>query len=123
MDQRGKGKVRKSDFLQAVERMRISLAREDVTKVWGFLDTNKAGYIQLQELSNAYANKIHNFNKQVETAVETKAVAQYKKQQSDEIEESKNEGRVSLTQRNTNNVGQSARSPLTRKSIEHIYGA
>ena len=105
MDQRGKGKVRKSDFLQAVERMRISLAREDVTKVWGFLDTNKAGYIQLQELSNAYANKIHNFNKQVETAVETKAVAQYKKQQSDEIEESKNEGRVSLTQRNTNNVG------------------
>ena len=106
MDQRGKGKVRKSDFMQAVERMRISLAREDVAKVWGFLDTTKAGHIQLQELSNAYANKIHNFNKQVETAVETKAGTKYKIQQTGDLEESKNEGgRVSLTQRNTNNVG------------------
>ena len=33
---------------------------------------------------------------------------------------------MSLTQRNhnnNNNVGKTARSPLTRKSIEHIYGA
>lgn len=63
-----------------MERMRISLAREDITKVWNFIDANKAGYIQLQELSTAYANKIHNFNKNAENAVETKAVAQYKKQ-------------------------------------------
>ena len=39
MDVRGKGKVRKSDFVQAVERMRISLAREDVTKVWNYIDS------------------------------------------------------------------------------------
>ena len=41
MDQRGKGKVRKSDFVSAVERMRISLAREDVSKVWNYIDAKQ----------------------------------------------------------------------------------
>lgn len=45
MDQRGKGKVRKSDFVTAVERMRISLAREDVTKVWNYIDSAQQGFI------------------------------------------------------------------------------
>ena len=40
MDQRGKGKVSKKDFFNSVERMRISLAREDVGKVWNFIDAN-----------------------------------------------------------------------------------
>jgi Ca2+-binding EF-hand superfamily protein len=41
MDERGKGKVRKSDFTQAVERMRISIAREDVQKVWNYIDAKQ----------------------------------------------------------------------------------
>ena len=40
MDQRGKGKVSKKDFFSSVERMRISLAREDVAKIWNYLDAN-----------------------------------------------------------------------------------
>ncbi len=38
MDVRGKGKVKKADFIQSVERARISLAREDVVKVWNYID-------------------------------------------------------------------------------------
>ena len=34
----------------------------------------------MPELSVAYANKLNNFNKQVETAVETRAVQQFKLQ-------------------------------------------
>ena len=45
MDQRGKGKVRKSDFIAAVERMRISLSREDCNKVWNYMDAKQAGFI------------------------------------------------------------------------------
>jgi len=41
MDERGKGKVRKSDFISAVERMRISLSREDITKVWNYIDSKQ----------------------------------------------------------------------------------
>ena len=39
IDERGKGKVLKKDFVSAVERMRISLSREDVTKVWNYIDS------------------------------------------------------------------------------------
>lgn len=74
IDERGKGKVRKTDFFAAVERMRISLSREDITKVWNYIDAKQQGYITLPELSVAYANKLNNFSKQVETAVETRAV-------------------------------------------------
>ncbi len=45
IDSRGKGKVRKLDFMAAVERMRISLSREDVTKVWNYIDAQQLGYI------------------------------------------------------------------------------
>ena len=41
MDERGKGKVRKSEFISAIERMRISLAREDITKVWNYIDSKQ----------------------------------------------------------------------------------
>lgn len=74
MDERGKGKVRKSDFVSAVERMRISLSREDINKVWNYIDSKQQGFIQLPELSVAHANKLNNFSKQIETAVETRAV-------------------------------------------------
>ena len=80
IDERGKGKVKKSDFISAVERMRISLSREDITKVWNYIDSKQVGYIQLPELSLAYANKLNNFNNKVETAVESRAVQQYKLQ-------------------------------------------
>ena len=74
IDERGKGKVKKSDFISAVERMRISLSREDITKVWNYIDSKQVGYIGLPELSVAYANKLSNFNNKVETAVESRAV-------------------------------------------------
>ena len=45
IDERGKGKVKKSDFISAVERMRISLSREDITKVWNYIDSKQVGYI------------------------------------------------------------------------------
>ena len=78
IDERGKGKVRKTDFVAAVERMRISIAREDMQKVWNYIDAKQQGWIGLPELSNAYNNKIANFNKQVEKAIETKAGTTYK---------------------------------------------
>lgn len=77
MDERGKGKVRKNDFVSAVERARISLAREDVNKVWNYIDAGQQGFIQLQELTNAYANRINNFNKNQEKAIENKATNVY----------------------------------------------
>ena len=45
IDERGKGKVLKKDFVSAVERMRISLSREDVTKVWNYIDSKHQGFI------------------------------------------------------------------------------
>ena len=84
MDERGKGKVRKSDFISAVERARISLAREDINKVWNYIDSNQQGYIQLQELTTAYANRINNFNKNIEKSVENKATIVYNQQKNDD---------------------------------------
>ena len=77
MDQRGKGKIAKHDFFSAVERMRISLSREDANKVWNYLDTNKNGFIQLQEVSQAYEHKMNNFGGKVQLEVETRASEQY----------------------------------------------
>lgn len=45
MDQRGQGKIDRKDFYSAIDRMRISLSREDANKVWDYLDMNKNGYI------------------------------------------------------------------------------
>lgn len=65
MDQRGQGKIDKKDFHSAVERMRISLSRDDANKVWNYLDMNGNGHIQLQEVSQAYENKLNNFGGKV----------------------------------------------------------
>lgn len=77
MDERGKGKVSKSDFVSAVERARISLSREDVNKVWNYIDAGQQGFIKLQELTIAFANRINNFNKNQEKAIENKATNVY----------------------------------------------
>ena len=69
MDQRGKGKISKKDFFSVVERLRISLSREDANKVWDYLDMNKNGFIQLQEVSQAYENKMNNFGDKVQQEV------------------------------------------------------
>ena len=44
IDAKGKGKVKKTDFVAAVEKMRISLSREDINKVFAKIDSNKVGY-------------------------------------------------------------------------------
>ena len=61
-----------------IERMKISLSREDIGKVWNYIDAEQQGYIQLPELSVAYANRVNNFNKRVEVAVENAAAVHYK---------------------------------------------
>ena len=44
IDAKGKGKVKKTDFLAAVEKMRISLSRDDINKVFARIDSNNVGY-------------------------------------------------------------------------------
>ena len=78
MDQRGKNKINKQDFQTAVERLKISLAREDVSKVWSYIDFKQQGFIQIAELQAAYNNRVNNFGKTIETAVEKRASEGYK---------------------------------------------
>lgn len=136
LDQRGIGKVRKSDFLGGVERMRISLAREDAAKVWTYLDFAGKGYIQVQDLSVAYANNQHNFNMKAEVAINNAAMKNVAKQAADdeqrkvdeplEIDASILEGKPpaykgfkSSRVQPKANLG---RSPLVSKSIDHTFG-
>ena len=60
--------------------MRISLSREDVTKVWNYIDSHQRGFIDLGDLSIAYGNRVSNFGKTIETAVEKRATDGYKLQ-------------------------------------------
>lgn len=138
LDQRGKGKVKKSDFVSAVERMRISLAREDVTKVWNYIDGKGQGWISMPELSAAYASRVSNFSKTVEAQVERNAVQTYKQQPAAEAVAKESPYRHPSpklmggpgpykglhTQRmpGTDRAGP-GRSPLVRKSIEHTFGS
>ena len=78
IDQRGRGKVKKVDFLAAVERMRISMSREDITKVWGYIDVKSKGYITLADLSLVYSSRMdNNMTKTAETALATEASQHY----------------------------------------------
>jgi len=45
LDQRGKNQVNKRDFRTAIERLRISVSREDVTKLWNYIDSSQQGFI------------------------------------------------------------------------------
>ena len=70
MDQRGKGKIKKADFQSAVERIRISISRDDINKVWNNLDEKGVGYILLADLHQAFSSKMsHNLNKGAEMAI------------------------------------------------------
>lgn len=73
--------MRKADFVATVERMKISMAREDVNKVWNYIDSAQKGFIDLPELNVAFQNRINNFSKSAEKAVELIAVEQYKNQE------------------------------------------
>lgn len=48
-DTKGKGKLRKLDFQHGLEKMRILLSKHDVTKVFEYLDTEKAGFIYFNQ--------------------------------------------------------------------------
>lgn len=57
LDIRGKGKVKKSEFLIAIEKARISLSREDIGKVFKKIDANNNGFFTYQDLCAAAAKK------------------------------------------------------------------
>jgi Ca2+-binding EF-hand superfamily protein len=38
-DAKGKGKLRKSQFVEGFERLRIRLSAEDIDKIWDILDS------------------------------------------------------------------------------------
>jgi Ca2+-binding EF-hand superfamily protein len=44
LDVKGKGKVRKAEFVAAVEKARISLSKEDMTSVFKRIDITGQGY-------------------------------------------------------------------------------
>ena len=54
MDTKGKGKVKKSDFIAAVEKARISLSKEDMTTVFNRIDTHRNGFFSYQDLCAAF---------------------------------------------------------------------
>jgi len=37
-DVKGKGKIKKSNFIQGFERLRIRLSANDIEQIWGILD-------------------------------------------------------------------------------------
>lgn len=55
MDTKGKGKVSKRDFLAAVEKARVSLSKDDISKVFTNIDKSGMGYITYLDLCNAAA--------------------------------------------------------------------
>jgi Ca2+-binding EF-hand superfamily protein len=44
IDSKGKGKVKKSEFIAAVDKMRISVSKDDATAVFNKIDANGVGY-------------------------------------------------------------------------------
>ena len=58
--------------------MRISMSREDITKVWGYIDVKSKGYITLADLSLVYSSRMdNNMTKTAETALATEASQHY----------------------------------------------
>ena len=136
MDQRGKGKVRKNDFVSAIDRMRISLAREDVQKVWNYIDSSQQGFITMPELSLAYQNRINDFNKTVEVAVEQRAVKSFRNQEGPDVKHPNfapspqtqvakvmtYKGLHSQRDATGDKPHSGIKSPMMTKSIDHAYG-
>ena len=73
--------MNKNDFKTAVERIRISLSRDDITKVWNYIDSKQRGFIDLSDMSVAFANRVSNFGKTIENVIEQRAVDGYRNQQ------------------------------------------
>ena len=48
-DATGKGKVFKSHFVESLERLRIRLSGQDISKIWACLDPQRRGYITFNE--------------------------------------------------------------------------
>lgn len=48
-DIKGKGKVKKSNFIQGFERLRIRLSANDIEQIWATIDLNKKGFIQFND--------------------------------------------------------------------------
>lgn len=48
-DATGKGKVFKSHFVESLERLRIRLSAQDISKIWACLDPQRRGYITFNE--------------------------------------------------------------------------
>ena len=49
LDTRGKGKLRKKDFLEGLHRFNVDLSSADLETVWNVLDCEKKGYIRFKE--------------------------------------------------------------------------
>lgn len=57
LDIRGKGKVKKAEFIIAAGKARISLSREDMGKVFHRIDASKQGYITYHDICITVAQK------------------------------------------------------------------
>lgn len=53
IDTKGKGKVKKAEFITAVDKMKISLSREDVQAVFNKIDAHGVGFFTYQDLCAA----------------------------------------------------------------------
>ena len=133
LDQRGKNKVNKNDFKTAIERLRISLAREDINKVWAYIDARRRGYIQLEDIAVAYTNRVTNFGKTIENVVENRAFEGYNQQQNAEAELKASGATSSVQQSGISKAlkasrdqfkgNSGTRSPMHIKSLDYTFGA
>jgi len=58
--------------------MRISISRDDVNKVWNFVDSQNRGFIIAGDLFAAFESRVNNFGKSAEAAIERLATNGYK---------------------------------------------
>lgn len=49
LDTKGKGKLRKKDFIDGLHKFNVDLSNADLEEVWCVLDQNKKGYIKFRE--------------------------------------------------------------------------
>ena len=71
LDVRGKGKIKKQDFIVAMEKLRVSLARDDITAVFKKIDLNSTGELTYQDLCAA-SNKLSTLDSRSKVKMEEK---------------------------------------------------
>jgi len=59
MDKKDKGKLKKADFIDGLDKLQIQISKEDGDAAWESLDVQKRGFINFEEFS-----KIHRSEKQ-----------------------------------------------------------